>query len=241
LEAMPVMVGERELRAGVRALAPDDHPRALGPAAQIEELGDLAHLPVGAIRPVLIDRRDPGALWDLEDRGADGLGQVIADRELDLTLAAPVQQLVASAGAINAKHDLERFDVLGGDLRDRLLSDGDLVSGVVRARVAGAQHPSERLTALIAIREHRSEPVAPLERARGPVLLGMRGDQRGVQIDRQPLRRAGQLPDPCTRPRVSPAQSNEQARRGGDPINHPERRRRGRGRPEQHGLITNGT
>ena len=28
LEAVPVVVGERQLRAGVRALAPDDHPRA---------------------------------------------------------------------------------------------------------------------------------------------------------------------------------------------------------------------
>jgi hypothetical protein len=26
LEAMPVMVGEGELRAGMRSLAPDDHP-----------------------------------------------------------------------------------------------------------------------------------------------------------------------------------------------------------------------
>ena len=32
LEAMTVVVGEGQLRAGVRALAPDDHPRALRPA-----------------------------------------------------------------------------------------------------------------------------------------------------------------------------------------------------------------
>ena len=41
LEAVPVVVGERQLRAGVRALAPDDHPRALRPAGQVEVLGDL--------------------------------------------------------------------------------------------------------------------------------------------------------------------------------------------------------
>ena len=32
LEAVSVVVGEGQLRAGVRALAPDDHPRALRPA-----------------------------------------------------------------------------------------------------------------------------------------------------------------------------------------------------------------
>jgi hypothetical protein len=54
LEAMPVGVGERQLRYGVRALAPDDHPRALRPAGQLEVLGDLADLPVGPRVAVLI-------------------------------------------------------------------------------------------------------------------------------------------------------------------------------------------
>ena len=54
LEAMTVVVGEGQLRAGVRALAPDDHPRALRPAGQVEMLGDLADLPVRARVPVLI-------------------------------------------------------------------------------------------------------------------------------------------------------------------------------------------
>jgi hypothetical protein len=54
LEAMTVVVGERQLRAGMGAFASDDHPRALGPAAQVEVLGDLADLSVGALLPVLI-------------------------------------------------------------------------------------------------------------------------------------------------------------------------------------------
>jgi len=54
LEAMPVVVGERELRAGVRALASEDHPRARRPAAQVEVLGDLAHLAVVARVAVLV-------------------------------------------------------------------------------------------------------------------------------------------------------------------------------------------
>ena len=50
LEAMPVVIGERQLRAGMRALASDDHPRAVGPAGQVQVLGELTDLPVGAGR-----------------------------------------------------------------------------------------------------------------------------------------------------------------------------------------------
>ena len=109
---------------------------------------------------------------------------------------------MAGAGAVDAQQDLDRFDVRGGDLRDGLLGDSDLVGGVVRAGVPGAQLPGQRLTGLVRIGEHRREPVATLERARGLVLLRMRGDQRGVQIDRQPLRRADEFPDPRTRASV---------------------------------------
>jgi hypothetical protein len=38
LEAMAVMVGKRQLRAGMRALAPDDHPRARRPAVRSRSL-----------------------------------------------------------------------------------------------------------------------------------------------------------------------------------------------------------
>ena len=41
LEAMTVMVGEGELRVRMRALTPDDDPRPVGPALEVEVLGDL--------------------------------------------------------------------------------------------------------------------------------------------------------------------------------------------------------
>ena len=65
----------------------------------------------------------------------------------------------------------------------------------------------------------------------------MRGDQRGVQIDRQPLRRADELPHTRTRASVRITQSIEQARSARDPINHPKRGRRRRRGPEQGSLI----
>jgi len=56
LEAIAVMVGEGELRAGVRRL-PDDHARALRPSGEIKVLGDLCDLPVGALSLGRRDRR----------------------------------------------------------------------------------------------------------------------------------------------------------------------------------------
>ena len=42
LETVPVVVGEGELRAGVRMLAADDHARTVGPTGQVEVFGELA-------------------------------------------------------------------------------------------------------------------------------------------------------------------------------------------------------
>jgi hypothetical protein len=67
----------------------------------------------------------------------------------------------------------------------------------------------------------------------------VRGDQGGVQIDSQPVRRSGQLPHTGTRAGVRRAERFEQPRRGRDPVDHPERRGGRGGRPEQRDLITN--
>ena len=72
---------KRQLRAGVRALAAHDQPRALRASGQIDAVGDLGDLAVARAAAVLVERRDPRLLGDLEDRGADRLGQLVADRE----------------------------------------------------------------------------------------------------------------------------------------------------------------
>jgi hypothetical protein len=71
LEAVPVGVGERELRPGMRALLADDHPAPRRPRVQVEVVGDLAHLPVRSLLAVLIEGRFPVGVGDLEDRRAD--------------------------------------------------------------------------------------------------------------------------------------------------------------------------
>ena len=65
-EAVAVMVGEGQLRAGVRALAAHDHPAARGPAGQIQAIGDLGHPRALALGAVLADRRTPCVLGQAE-------------------------------------------------------------------------------------------------------------------------------------------------------------------------------
>ena len=117
LEAVAVVVGEAQLRARVRALAAHDQPRSLWPGGQLDAVGDLGHLAVLALRAVLVERRNPSILGDFEDRGADRLGQLMADREAQVAFTAVVDQPVRSAGGIRAHQDLKALDVLGRDLR----------------------------------------------------------------------------------------------------------------------------
>jgi hypothetical protein len=81
LEAVAVVVGERELRAVVRALAGDDQPRSLRPGGQIDAVGDLYDVPVLALASVLVEHRNPGILEGFEDRRADRVGEVECDNE----------------------------------------------------------------------------------------------------------------------------------------------------------------
>ena len=77
LEAVPVSVRERELRAGVGAFPTDDHPGAIWPADGRIELSN----PGAVAWPVVgVDRRLPGALGDLEDPAAQRLVACEADR-----------------------------------------------------------------------------------------------------------------------------------------------------------------
>jgi hypothetical protein len=106
LEAGPVVVCEGELRAELRALAPDDLPGPFGPGAQVDEVGDLGDLLVGPLAAVLVERRHPGFLGRFEDRGANGLGQIGADRVADPCLAASVHELVRGGGGINMHNSI---------------------------------------------------------------------------------------------------------------------------------------
>src|SRR3954467_10624908 len=67
LEAVPVDVGERELGAGVRALAADDQTGPLRPAVQRDMAGQLGHPRALARLVVTVDRGPPRRLGQGED------------------------------------------------------------------------------------------------------------------------------------------------------------------------------
>ena len=151
-----------------------------------------------------------------------------------LGLAAVVDQAVRGAGGVGAHQDLDRLDVLGRDLRERQVEhrDDDRRRCSRRRSPAAAAPPSASRVS-IGVGQQRVKPVAALVVAGRPLLLRVRGDQRRVDVDRQPLRRAVQLPEPLARPRVRRAQRLQQRRVGRDPVDHPKRRRVRRDRPEQ--------
>jgi hypothetical protein len=115
-------------------------------------------MPVGAWSTILLERRNPGTVRDLRDRGAHCLVQFIADGELDAALASPVRQLVAGASRANAQQQLDVLAVLGGNLLDRLLGHLDLIGGGVRAGVPWPHFAGEGLAGFIRVGEHRVKP-----------------------------------------------------------------------------------
>ena len=70
LKAMPVEVGEGQLRSRVRALAPADQARRLGPARERDDVGQLGDPGAVAVLTVGVERRAPGVLGQGEDRAA---------------------------------------------------------------------------------------------------------------------------------------------------------------------------
>jgi hypothetical protein len=71
LEAVAVVIGEGQLSAGMRTLAPDEQPGPRRPRAEVNVLGDLADLPVLTLAAVGRERRNPRVLGDVEDRGTN--------------------------------------------------------------------------------------------------------------------------------------------------------------------------
>jgi hypothetical protein len=238
LEAVAVVVGERQLCAGMRALAPDDHPRPGWPPRQIQGRCDLGDLPVLTLAAVARKRCDPRVLGDVEDRGANRVSQLVADRVAQPMLETEVQQLMRRARRVRTHQDLDRLDQLSRDLRERVLDDRDVIAGGVRARVAGAQDRSERLAGFVAVGHQRVKAVAALVVAGSALLLRMTAHQGRVDLDRDPLGRPRQLPDMLARTGMRIGERVKQPRRRRDPVHNAKRGRVRRDRPEQRVLVT---
>ena len=142
------------------------------------------------------------------------------------------------AGGVGAHQDLDVLDVTRpGSARapGRAPSGGRRRCSRRRSRAAARRRAPPGSRSGVGVQ--RVEPVAALVVAGRALLLRVRGDQRRVDVDRQPLGRAVQLPEPLARPRVRRAQRVQQPRLRRDPVDHPERGRVRRHRPEQRLLV----
>lgn len=146
--AVAEAVKDSELRTGVRALAAADQPAARGPARQLDMLGQLGDPRAVAQLAVRLDRRDPRDAGELENRGAHGLVELIADREADVGLAAVRAEGVRGAADVGPHEDLAT-EISGGQLLQRESQHLEVVGGRVGPGVPRPQNSGERLTGLI--------------------------------------------------------------------------------------------
>ena len=82
-----------------------------------------------------------------EDRAADRLGELKADREAQPPVTAEGEQLVRRARRVGPDEDLLARRHAPGQLRERGVERRDLVRGGVGAGVARPQHARQRLPA----------------------------------------------------------------------------------------------
>ncbi len=196
--AHTVGVGEPQLRSRVGALFAQDQPVSGRPTAEVNQicgLGDPRPVPHPAIG---VDRGIPTVS---EVEGVDGVLHAGIDGVPEREPHTGCWQ--AAANAWVAPAESQRTSTRGGSgspgtVRpigrplERLLQDGDVVSGGVGAGVAGPEQPGQRLAAadLRSIEERQQGVMAEsLLPGRCRVLLGigMIDDQRGVDIDMQPF------------------------------------------------------
>ncbi len=71
LEAVAVVVGEEELRAGMGPLDADDHARPFRPSGEVEAASEFSDLTVVARLTVGVERCGPRRLGQGEDRPPD--------------------------------------------------------------------------------------------------------------------------------------------------------------------------
>jgi hypothetical protein len=159
------------------------------------------------------------------------------------------EEAASAAGAVSADQDRAAVAMFIGDLGQRLIDHRGVVGGIVRGRVAGPQHPGQRLSGVVQPSQHWVVAIAVLVGCGRPFLLGVAGHQRGVEVDHQTRldpttthhrrqatpRLLTQQPGPLPSGRPSPFQLSQ----GGlvDRVEDPPRGRRRGHAAKQAGLV----
>ena len=201
-DAHTLMIGDPQLRSGVRAFLAHDHPHSLGPACQVQQPGQLRHpgsfmdpVAIGVIgrspRPRFIDtlQQVRSVRWEGEP---DRVGQSLPVK--------PAHEVLRATSPIGADQDLLRAPLIPGkqprgQLRESLTGDADVIGSGVRARVARTQLDRQRLTGPVAVmvdeRAQRVVAETTFERRDGQLILAVDVDQLGIKVDDQRGLRTG--------------------------------------------------
>ena len=107
----------------------------------------------------------------------------------------------------------------------------------MRGRATTPQHTGERLVGRVEVGEHRVKPEPGAVIHRRAFFLGMRVDERRVDIDHDPRGAHTQSPRALACTGARRAQRVKQRGLTGDPVDQPKRRRVRRDRAEQRRLI----
>ena len=194
-QPVAVDIVEPQLSARMGPFAPHDHPHTRRPAGQVNQPGELGHIRAVTGLAIGVVGRGPHMVWNQVIE----IGGVHRQREPDRIRHPPsgegFQGGFGGPGPVDPdQHPTSRAwpqtDLVQG-VGDHLL----VVGGGVRACVAGPQQDGQRFAgpgrAVVGKRAQRMEPIALLERRTSLLLLGVRGDQRRVQIDDQRIRHRG--------------------------------------------------
>src|SRR5680860_1581381 len=174
--------GSARRREKASPSAPAQGPRSGRPPRQPQsaKLGDPGALTLGG---VLSDRRCPCRFREGENHLASVLVDPHAGREGALHLDNGSKELVGAPGRVGAHEDRSLLVLahLLGELIERIDEHADVIGGGVGAGVAGPKGARKGLTAQVA--EHRVEAEAALVGGGGALLVGVGGEQGGVDVE----------------------------------------------------------
>ncbi|MPM72135.1 hypothetical protein SDC9_119108 [bioreactor metagenome] len=189
-ESVAVDVVEAQLRAGVGSFPADDHPHPIRPVRQVQQSGELGQIRPFARLAVGVEGRDPDPAGDqvIQRSGVHREGE--PHRVGHPAAGEPSGEVFGAAGAVGADQDrLPGPRVLVGQLGEGGCGDGDVIGGGVGAGVPGPQMRHQCFAgpggSVVRERHQWVEPEPAFERRRGLLLLRMRRDQGGVQVDDQ--------------------------------------------------------
>src|SRR5699024_1518860 len=191
-QTVALAVGDTQLRSGVRALFAHDQPHPLGPAGQVDHVGDLADPgPLAGLAVGVVGRR-PRRGRDAVDGGVELVGDGHPDRvgQPSAPLGDPVKEGVGASGGVGADQGLAASAVGAGELLECCCCDGDVVEGGVGSGVAGPEQGgggfSGSLFAVVDEVAKRREGVGVLPGGGRHLLVGVGGEGGGVQVQGHP-------------------------------------------------------